>query len=281
LGNAADATIDLAGVLEGLALSSSTGQLRLLEQLRRFYDKRGLLPGGTNRSLCRCCRHAGGCWRGVDETRMSDDHGGITLPWVGAQFPDTRIAVLANNLGPASGGLLDEFRNVHDARTRFGDGHKQVHPGPGHGVTAYRGTSAVHWVLAAGSGQDLPPSRPDPRKLVPILDQFARLQTVKCVPSGKRVGTVSPVVRATCPPYLLKTELEILNPTWLIALGEVARSALQTLYPDAGWRVASDITTATLRLAQECCAVCLAHPSAPAPWKQSSLAFRDKLLALY
>ncbi len=274
--NVVDAGVDLDKVLEQAGLRRSPEQLATLERFRAHYKAAGLLPGQANPPLWDCCPRCDVCWSGLPDawkTRgWGGEWGGITLPWIGPEYHESRVAVLADNLRN-NGALLVEQQVVSDVRKAFAQGRKRVHGT----VFAYRSTTGVAALIASQRGEPLPEARPDPKTLVDSLDACARLQTVKCAPADKDLSTPPDTMREECPDRYLRDDLELLAPRRLVALGAIARDALRRLFP-GDWIEESGLVRGSADLGGERCEIfCVAHPSARGHWWASWWALTQAL----
>lgn len=262
--NVDEPDLSIGSVLDQLDLPSSDEQVGLLEAFRDNYRAAGLLPSDANPPLWRCCAHGDRCWRRLPHDRKEAEHGGVTLPWVGARFHEDRVSLLGHNLREA-GGLLVELKIAGDVRQRFEIGEKRVYGS----LFAYRSMRAAAAVTAWQEGRAVEASEPSPQDLIRALDGCARFQTVKCSPFDGHNSTPSGAMERICPEEFLVHELHLARPRCLIALGAPARRAIERLIP-AEWSRDPDLTSASTHLdGGRLDVFCLAHPSTWSAWYRS------------
>ena len=270
--NAPSASVDIRSVLERAGLPTSTAQIRLLDRFRDYYASRGVLPKGKNPPLWRCCERRDICWAGVPDEWKRPETGGITLPWVGPRYDKTRVAVLADNLRNA-GGLFVEQQVVSEVRAGFGDGQRRVH----NSVFAYRSTAAAAALIANAAGEAVPEDKPDPRKLIPALDAYARLQVVKCSPADGALSTPPPAMQRESPDRYLADELRLAAPLNLLVLGRVARDAVARVL-GVEWDWTPGLARGAITVERRQCDVyCVAHPAARGHWWRSWASLKKAL----
>ncbi len=274
--NVVDANVDLDGTLEQLGLRRSPEQIATLARFRAHYMAGGLLPAGANPPLWDCCPRRDVCWAGLPdawkERGWGGDWGGITLPWIGPDYHRSGVAVLADNLRN-NGALLVEQQVVSEVRKAFAQGRKKVHGT----VFAYRSTTGVAALIASQREDPLPDDRPDPTALVQHLDACARLQTVKCAPADEHLSTPPKTMRLECPERYLRDDLQLLSPRRLLALGTIARDALQRLFP-GDWHEERGLVRSAADIGGKRCEIfCVAHPSSRGHWWASWSALTQAL----
>lgn len=265
LNNAREADYPFAAALSDLDLPSSREQIALLEEYRDRYRRTGLLPSKGNAPLWQCCDHRELCWKGFADDHRRADRGGITIPWVGHDYHNTKVGLLAHNLR-AAGGLLVEMKLTAEVRQAFGRGRKGVHETQ----FGYRSMRSVAAVMAWRRGRGIDDRATSPESLIVTLDNCARLQTVKCSPFDGRNSQPSGAMERTCPDEYLLDDLRLARPTALLTFGTQAKQAVMKML-DAEWEATTELTYGSARLDSEPLEVfCLAHPSARAAgWSRS------------
>jgi hypothetical protein len=251
-----DRDVSLASAMDELGLRRSPKQLSMLEAFRARYRKTGLLPD-RNPPLWECCANAARCWKQLDDGLKRTDRGGATLPWIGAEFHRTRVALLAHNLREA-GGLLVEMKVAGEVRdTLMGGGSK-----PHGSWFAFRSMQAVAAVIASARGEKPKEALPTPESLIEPLDSCARFQAVKCSPFDGGDSRPSDAMESLCPDDYLLDDLRLARPGTLIVLGAPARRAVTRLF-DGEWVETPGMTHGSVAVdSNQLDVFCLAHPSA-------------------
>lgn len=245
-------------------------QVSALVRLTALYAAHGLIRRGEALPLWRCCPHAAACWTGADCEKSLP--GQLALPWVGRRYrPGKGVVVLGINHNNASG-LPVAFEIAAGDFDAFSQGYKRVT----YDCEGYRGTDyAYRSTLAAAAVREALGGSPishdvSPERLVPVLDEIARVQAIKCSPATPR-GTPAAAMWERCPPMLLEQELDILRPAAILGFGSDVRWTLEQLdgYESVG-RGRSPLAAARIPVGGRSVPVLmLAHPAAPAYWGPS------------
>ena len=231
------AHLDLAEEFDVRGLAHNASQIGLLEQIADAWVQEtsmNVLPDGRNEMLWRCCTNAAQCWNHLEGEHDPDGkRGGITLPWVGPKYPQSRVALMGLNL-VRSGGLLDEINITRDTINAFKNGERIVWEGSGQ--FQYRSSAMLSAVLAALDGKEIPdePTESTMDLVEPVL-RTARIQAVKCSPWGDGASPPSADMKRLCMPSLLPIEIEILKPKVLIVAHSEARGRLWYLAGKPKW----------------------------------------------
>lgn len=254
-------------------------QVRLLMELAAVYQSAGFLPDGQLPSLERVCPHSASCWRavpeeqrptGTDKLDPASSKGCIVLPWVGPLYRPGGVCVLGMNLRYNRGPW--KFGTEHEIATNSESGQLvRLRAGKrSHGSNwAYATMTDVAAVLRSRRG-DAREDRPGREERAQALLESARLQAVKCSPSGGRSSPTGEMNR-NCPPQFLKKELEVLRPSALLAYGRPTHGALFEL---GGLVVEEDVAAsgfrrAALRVGVDGISVFLMTHPASAGWHRS------------
>jgi hypothetical protein len=179
-------------------------RMLLLQSLWRFYGDHGLVPSDgvfptrVALPLWECCACGDGCWKGYEDRQTTNESlYGISLPWIGQLYDESRIVVVGINQRDG-GGPLVQWNIAAGAINALRDG--DPHP---YGSPFWPGIGRYASVTASRSATDEKPEVG--------LDRIALLQLVKCSLTGGR-GAPSPTMAETCPSRYLPGELEILEP---------------------------------------------------------------------
>lgn len=185
---------------------SDGDQTRLLRGLVALYADHNLMPStGVFPTriawpLWEACSNGDHCWSGC-EARQTTDHWlyGISLPWIGQHYAESRVAVVGLNQRDGGGPLI-QWGVVEEAVMQLKAGRARPH-----GSAFWKGISqyVAHWV-----GHGCPAARVH---LHDALQHAALLQLVKCSLTGDR-GSPEPTMVELCPAKYLRGELEILAP---------------------------------------------------------------------
>jgi hypothetical protein len=215
-------------------------QAPLLLELLELYRTKKLLRRGSVRALCDICPNAESCWDKANDgqrrapreptTPESEDseNGGIFLPWVGPQYKRGGVVIIGINLNITGDGetdLLIEHAITwqrYVGRFRLGVGGEG---GSRYGVaTAQSAQALVAWT----TGRKVPAAAAPGSQLIDAVLQTSRLQAVKCVPRRSR-SEPFPQMWDHCPSFLLRDELDILEPAALLVLGQKTHQAVRAL----------------------------------------------------
>jgi uracil-DNA glycosylase len=93
---------------------------------------------------------------------------------------------------------------------------------------AYRSLRSATAVLRSLDGDPVR-DEADPVVLADALPRISRLQTVKCSPQDDARSSRTVNMRANCPPKFLQRELEILDPSAVVAFGNESWAALDSI----------------------------------------------------
>ena len=229
--------LDLAEEFDARGLVHNANQIRLLEQIADAWVEEtsmNVLPDGRNEMLWSCCANAPQCWNGLEDKHdPCGERGGITLPWVGPRYPESRVALMGLNL-VRSGGLLDEINITRDTINAFNNDERIVWEGSG--PFQYRSSAMLSAVLAALDGKEIPdePAESTVDLVEPLL-RTARIQAIKCSPWGEGASPPSAAMKRLCAPNLLPTEIDILKPKILVVAHSEARGRLWYLAGKPEW----------------------------------------------
>lgn len=267
-----DASMDRDALIEHIVRSTEAPvtpqQIDFLLQLASIYAHRGVLRDRLIPSLVRCCEMAMECWRDVSEERRprgvsgrdpASENGCMILPWVGPEYMRGGVCVLGMNIhyGGGDAELGIEYRIALDPKwgqlpnLRKG---RQPHRSKWAKCTM----QDVAAVLRAARG--LPPETTDPSELADALLRSSRVQVVKCSPIGERSTPLPNMVR-NCPSQFMLRELDVLQPSVLLAYGQPVKEALRGA---GGWTVEESEPTfqrGTMKLRPGTTVLVLTHPA--------------------
>jgi len=194
---------------------SATGQHQATaDRLINLYRKLGLLPGDRDEALFECCPHKDECWR---HARPANDqrNSGISIPWIGRRFFDSRVVILGINFDNF-GGLAGHYHvcKSHIEAMEAGKRGKDGRPFS-RGAMQY-----LRLVLASLNGDDLPMDSTSVtnEELAVLWEECAYLQRIKCAPGGDR-SKPTDAMTWNCPPFLAMAELTVLEPRVILHLG--------------------------------------------------------------
>lgn len=186
-------------------------QVELVERAAGIYERQTVMRAGTAVPLDRCCACGEECWSAVGaHARPSDpQRAGITVPWIGAGYSDSKICVVAinhHNFGGLGANWWMARGHIHE---RLGRGRR--HPFA-LGIGSY-----VAAVKASITGRPIP-AGPTPAEAADGWDTAAFVEAVKCAPWEKASKPTAAMWR-NCPPRFLLAELELLAPRVVIVAG--------------------------------------------------------------
>lgn len=233
---------DLVGHAERSSKASLTSdQIDFLLPLSVIYGQRSVLRERPIPALVRSCERASECWRNVPEVRRpagtssrdpDSENGCMILPWVGPEYRRGGACVLGMNIhysGYDAEFALEYCITLDPKWGQVSNLRKGRQP---HRSSWAKSTMRdVAAVLRSSRG--LPPETTDPNELADALLWSSRVQAVKCSPIGGR-STPLPEMVQNCPSQFLLRELEILQPSVLLAYGQPVKAALRQA---GGWTV--------------------------------------------
>jgi hypothetical protein len=228
---------------------------RLLRGLWKHYEGRGLILKGTPISLPARCPRACECWNSLERPKAPGPQFGIQVPWIGPRYDETKVLVLAINMGGSNWrGSLTQWYVARDVLSFY----RQGEPGDFGGRFWDGVTRAVHAVLASLDGSD-PRCSPTRAQRADALDACAILEAVKC----QTDRSPPQAMWDNCPPQLeLRAEIELFDPQVLLVFGVPQRASLRESGMPGPWadgpfgRVPSKLNGRPLP------AFCLYHPNA-------------------
>jgi uracil-DNA glycosylase len=182
--------------------------------LLSLYRSSGLLPGDEDEALFRCCEHRRECWQHAQDAK-DQRNSGISFPWIGKRYFDSRVVVLGLNFDNF-GGLAGHYHvcKSHIEAMEAGKRGKDGRPFS-RGAMQY-----LRVVLASLNGDDLPidSDTVTNEELAGFWEECAYLQRIKCAPGAERSKPTESMVW-NCPKFLAMPELEILKPQVVLHLG--------------------------------------------------------------
>ncbi len=180
----------------------------------------GVFPTRIAWPLWCACSNGQRCWAGW-EARQTPNRWlhGISLPWIGSRYAESRVAVVGLNQR-GGGGPLVQWDIAEEASKRLKAGADRPYR------SAFWKGVAQYVVVALRHLQ--PSTHVSPRD---ALEHAALLQLVKCSPTGDR-GAPNRIMAELCPPKYLRDELEILAPEIVLVCtkqhGSIIARALQS-----------------------------------------------------
>ncbi len=264
-----DGQIDLEAEFASRGMRTTAAQLKLLGRVASSWIELELLPSGKNRSLWKCCPNASECWDSLGpERKPPKRRGGITLPWVGPHYPQSRVTLMGLNL-VRSGGLLDEINITSDTINSFRQGRSSVW----HGSRTFQHRSAgmLAAVLAAIDGDDIPEELPPVEELEAALLRTARIQAIKCSPWGDGASKPSSAMKRNCLPSFMPAEISVLKPSVVLVAHSEARGRLWYAAGKPKWDDKPGLTVGKAELeGHEFTVLGVTHPSdRGGHWNQS------------
>lgn len=201
----------------------------LLEKM--YYESGFITEGGEPVSLYQSCKYADYCWAALDERKPDNENVNwsyLSFPWIGENYYKHKILVLGINTNEG-GGFEFNTQIITEARKELEKGRKRVNFGyvfPSgkkyvgtylwHRIACY--TKAVREALCC-DGDDIYDDRL--RNMDNIQEEYDHnsfLNHIKCSPEGGR-SKPSAAMWKNCGAHVLKQELEILSPAYLVVLG--------------------------------------------------------------
>jgi hypothetical protein len=201
----------------GRRLRQSPEHEQTVERLLGLYRERGLLPDGLDLSLQVWCPNKDECWRDCpppkDSVGMANS--GITIPWLGRGYFETRIVLLGMNFDNY-GGIAGHYNICEDHIRSMEAGRR------GKAGFAFS-RNAMLYLRAALASLDDGPVPTDPHEvpneaLAHLWERCAFIETVKCAPGTKSSQPTDAMFR-NCPEFLLGDELAILEPSVILLFG--------------------------------------------------------------
>ena len=189
-------------------------QLDLAIGLIKMYDQRGLVSGRQALALHRHCDCRGKCWGGEPRGRIPPRNiAGISVPWIGGGYPETRTVVAGINQFEY-GGLFAHWWVYSNLAQELGGGKQ--HKGS---MVAYAVATYLTVLAEADHGQT-ESGAPDPTaaEIVRAWSRCAFLELVKCSPIGSRSKPNGEMWSNCLGEYLIK-ELNLLGARRLLVLG--------------------------------------------------------------
>lgn len=259
-------------------LCVSRAQLALLQAYANLYEKHGLIADGIAAPLWRCCPNRRDCWRSARFSRPKAPLGGISLPWVGPRYETGGIAVLGMNFNDASGLTMATQLARYETGALEAGTVKMTYDHPGYRGSnfAYCSTRSAALVLDLLAGGPITDRRM-PGDLVGPLGQIVRLQTVKCSPVNTRRSNPTDEMWELCPPLLLRDEIAVAQPRYIIGFGGDVRWALQQLSEFHEGPTEGRLHTGTFTSGHDAHVLLIDHPGALKYWPQSHADLRRHL----
>ena len=207
-------SVDELWEMWGRRLRATPRHEAAVNALLDLYRGRGLLPGDRDLTLTRCCPHCQECWRDTSPPVNLHDSG-IALPWVGKRYFETRIVILGINLDNV-GGLAANYWVCEDHIRSMGQGKR----GKANLPFSRNAMLSLRLVLARRQGNELPADEATApnESLADLWEQCAFLEAIKCSPDTDR-SYPTEAMFANCPEFLVKEELEILEPSVILLFG--------------------------------------------------------------
>lgn len=199
---------------EALGQKLSVSQAATVGQLYAFYADRGLVRDRLALPLETSCRCGAACWRREGDALPPPEKAGVSMPWVGEGYAQTRICLLGINFNK-DGGLEAHWRLTRSVIDHLRQGRKEVH-GSRFGQRAGLAAATVAEALASSGRGAFTPSIDC--SAAEGWNRCAFLQLVKCAPSRGK-SEPNETMWANCPNLYLTDELRILAPKVLLVFG--------------------------------------------------------------
>jgi len=213
------------GIAEWWGASESTADL--IHRMYEIYVDHRLIRGDQEVPLYRKCPNSSNCWTGPESERPEANEAGVAAPFIGPRYGESRICVVAMNFG--HGGRIDTnwwLAHLHATAQRAQRRGYKGRP------FAYGAMAYVNLVEASLRTGEIPTDweEPAPERLAELWASCAVIQSVKCSPA-RQGGEPYPPMFSHCTDLLLRSELELLKPKVIIALGRPEpRDALRQLF---------------------------------------------------
>lgn len=204
------------------------------------------------------CASAAQCWAATPAPKSAQLP---RLPWVGPEYPSTRVVVVGLN-AHSHAGLLDEFYCVAQGREQLALGRERFFGANGQAYSWFHYRAAAAAALLTAIVDGVTPEVPAPRRAAEALMRTALLQLVQCAPDdgGRRAPT--PAMIARCPALIAWPTVEQLRPKLLAVLGTDARLSLESHYAANLEQVHALVYAGTVSIAgNDVFVVALRHPS--------------------
>lgn len=196
------------------------------DRFLQIYRSRGVVDGDRALALHERCGNAVQCWKGHESRQPTGDAAAISLPWIGASYGASRIAVVGEDLVEDGGlerlgALVEGAKQELPARmkVRFGNEPGRYKPSYlWHHVGAYVATILrARGVEPFTAGDWKKDGVPRPM-VVDAWSHVAFLNHVKCSPVGD-LSRPSGTMWDLCGTHFLEGEIGILAPATVVALG--------------------------------------------------------------
>lgn len=246
-------------------------QTALIRRCVGFIDRQ--IPEGP--PLWEACPRADVCWRRDQGPRPKPMS--VRIPYVGPDYPNRRIAVVAINSRDC-GRAGDEVRATAEVLASLRAGRREYGR---RSFFHYRVACAIYDAIRSLDGEAIN-ELPDPSIAGGSLLASARLQAVQCSPQSTSRRTPTPEMLQSCPEFLLRGQLEILEPRVLLLFGEAAHQAIEkpplVVEWDTTWQDSGHCFSRgqTILADQGMTALAFHHPSY-VRWSRSWNAYRSSL----
>jgi hypothetical protein len=202
-------------------------RLELHESFWRHYESRGLIRGDEPRPIQTPSSREHICWCSETECTGDGQKFGISLPWIGRRYRESRLLVLAENIrGGGEGGLMTQHDVVRRLSDHLGLGETPDTPSPFKIQFFLRTLQAAVQILRVQRGQE-PATWISRADRLRALQEIALLEAVKC----QTDAAPSPWMWEACPEKIgLPDELQLLAPGVVMVLGRPTRRLVKRLY---------------------------------------------------
>jgi uracil-DNA glycosylase len=213
----------------------------LKKQLKKEYKVLGFFNNNSPQPLLyKCCNNTTCCWTSallatqqqIQITNNNIKYWGITRPHIGLSYPQTKLLVLGiNHRNNFQTNCYDsETLGIKDASLLILNGNQN---GIYYHIAKYSAIILKRYNKIGGS---LRQNQKAKRLSVVLEKNIAWTQMIKCNPPTNKMQYPATPMWHFCPDYILKQELIILKPRYLLILGTTKFKTTITLLKNIGYK---------------------------------------------
>jgi len=200
-------------------------QIDYIKKLKQAYRQKGIYSSENNNSLPlhRACLFNDVCWESENLMKRQDSetYNGINCPYIGQRYHDSRLLAIGennrNDVKPHC--FRSEQFWVQDAAKRIISREPK-----GTNLYSYLSEYVTIILVKLGILKDIKLDEIDNTIKSSVLNEYiAWTQLVKCNPqneNGNQRNRPRKNMYKICPKHILKDEIEILNPKYILTLGK-------------------------------------------------------------
>jgi len=185
-------------------------------ELTQFYKKNNIYDVPLHLS----CHHRKTCWSGLDEEKPKENNASIYLPYIGERYSEAKILVIGINMNNYGGTNAAKYL-ISRVKEELPTGKKKLF-----GNKNYKGTMFFYQfakyvnILCHSKFKDTQ------ENLGETLEFIAYTNHIKCSPDDRKkektkgVSKPSQEMWNNCGEHILKREIEILKPDYILVLGK-------------------------------------------------------------